>query len=124
MKLLFTLKATACLCLLAGTGLSGCTTKEEVPPATADCATIATVRLCPGRTIRCDTEHTSLVLPDGTLLRPMGPLWAAYQRNQQNGQVLRIGYQITSRPAFAEEGFEYVLLTCLDQNITRCATNL
>lgn len=84
----------AAFSLLAGLGLSGCTEKEVVAPESKDCDTMAVVRLCPGNTAACPTEHTTLELPDGARLRPTGPLWEAYQIRQIDGQPIRISYTI------------------------------
>ena len=101
-------------------GVASCTNKENVGPAEGPCDTLATVRLCYGYTAFCLTEHTTLVLGDGTRLRPSGPAWTAYQPHQVDGQVLRIGYQITPRITNDEPGYENATLSCLEENLPRC----
>ncbi|SHJ37948.1 hypothetical protein SAMN02745146_2972 [Hymenobacter daecheongensis DSM 21074] len=108
------------LSLLAGLSLTGCTKKENVEPNTA-CGTPATVRLCPGKTLMCPTEHTTLVLADGTRLQPTGPAWDAYQPQQQDGQVLRIGYTKGGTVAAGSLADVAVVLTCLE-TADRCGT--
>ena len=100
--------------------LAGCS-KSEVEPEKA-CGTLATVRLCMGLTAICPTEHTTLVLADGTLLRPSGPAWQAYQPHQVNGQVLRIGYTLAQPLPSGEVGNVRATLTCLELQGLRCGT--
>jgi hypothetical protein len=106
---------------MALSGLVGCTRKETIGPAEGSCSTVVTVRLCHGYTAFCLTEHTTLELADGTRLRPSGPVWAAYQPNQIDGQVLRIGYQITPRITTDAPGYENATLSCLE-NVNWCGT--
>jgi hypothetical protein len=104
--------------LLAGMGLAGCTAKTDVEPD-VPCGTYATVRLCYGMTAMCPTEHTTLELSDSTRLHPTGPLWAAYQTHQMEGQVLYIGYSQTNPPIDAA-GNVLANITCLEESIPRC----
>ncbi len=97
--------------------LASCTNKKEaIGPTEEPCATTATVHLCRGYTVFCPTQHTTLVLADGTRLRPSGPVWEAYLPNQADGQVLRIGYKIepglTMRPELP--GAQDATLSCLE----------
>ena len=107
--------------LLAGAGLAGCTAKTDVAPD-EPCGTYATVRLCPGNTLMCPTEHTTLVLADGTQLRPSGPLWQAYLPNQANGQMLQIGYRREGARPGDEPANVRATITCLEIGVMRCGT--
>ena len=120
MRLFSTFRVLASLGM-ALSGIAGCTHKETIGPAEEPCATVATVRFCLGRTAFCLTEHTTLELADGTRLRPSGPVWAAYQAYQSDGQVLRIGYHITPRLTYDEPGYENATLSCLE-NVNWCGT--
>ncbi|MBF9143645.1 hypothetical protein [Hymenobacter properus] len=105
--------------VLAAAGLlTGCTAKTDIAPE-APCGTYATVRLCYGMTAVCATEHTTLELADGTRLHPTGPLWAAYQPHQAEGQVLHIGYSQTNPPTDAA-GSARANITCLEEGLPRC----
>ncbi|UOQ73590.1 hypothetical protein [Hymenobacter cellulosilyticus] len=99
--------------LLALVDLNACSEKTEVSPEQVSCGTQATVRLCPGYTMMCLTEHTTLELADGTRLHPRGPLWSAYLPKQVGGQVLSIGYRLSRPEGIPEEGVVYSEITCL-----------
>jgi|GEM_PF-2868647 len=109
------------LSLLAGLVLTGCTAKqkEEIAPKNwcstgAACGTAATVRLCLGNTTGCPTQHTTLVLADGTRLQPTGPAWEAYQPQQLNGQIIYIGYSATGPTTHGAPADASAILLCLD----------
>ena len=117
----FTFRAVAGLSLILA-GAASCTTKETVRPAEEPCATTATVRLCLGRTAICPTQHTTLELADGTRLRPSGPVWAAYQPRQAEGEQLRISYAIVPRITTDAPGYENATLSCLELQPLLCGT--
>ncbi|UOQ54372.1 hypothetical protein [Hymenobacter cellulosivorans] len=100
--------------------LSSCTEKSTIAPE-AQCGTQATVRLCPGNTLICPTEHTTLELADGTRLRPSGSLWTAYLPKQVEGQVICIGYKLGAATQKYEVGNFYAEITCL-QDASQCGT--
>ncbi|MFD2718189.1 hypothetical protein ACFST9_05655 [Hymenobacter monticola] len=104
--------------ILTGMGLAGCTAKTDVEPE-VPCGTYATVRLCHGMTAMCPTEHTTLELADSTRLHPTGPLWAAYQPHQTDGQVLYIGYSQNNPPVDAA-GNVLANITCLEEPLPFC----
>ena len=117
---LFSLGLLACLGTASGLSLSGCTAKTDVGPdnigcLAVDCGTVATVRLCLGKTLMCPTEHTTLELADGTRLRPGGSVWEAYELHQLDGQMLRIGYTLGAPVAPNEPGSVYATLFCLEE---------
>ncbi|WP_223827510.1 hypothetical protein [Hymenobacter armeniacus] len=107
--------------LSAASGLAGCTEKADVAPE-APCGTTATVRLCLGNTLMCPTEHTTLVLADGTRLRPRGPLWEAYLPQQANGATLRIGYTRGATLPAGDIADVEATITCLEYPVMRCGT--
>lgn len=121
MRHLFTFRVAASLSLVL-VGLASCTSKETVRPADEPCATLATVRLCPGRTAVCPTQHTTLELADGTRLRPSGPVWDTYQPRQLNGQRLRISYTLAPQNAYDDPAYAHVKLSCLEENRDWCGT--
>ena len=86
------------------------------------CATTATVRLCPGRTTACATEHTTLELADGTRLQPSGPAWQAYQPQQADGQLLRIGYTLRPQLMTTEANTKNAEISCLTLVGNWCGT--
>ncbi|TGE20511.1 hypothetical protein E5K00_21190 [Hymenobacter aquaticus] len=112
------------LALLAGLSLAGCAEKELVAPEPTDvpCGTLVTVRLCLGQTAMCATEHTTLVLPDGTLLAPSGPIWEAYERNQAQGQALLVGYVPGGTVPPGSAATTSAVVTCLETPRSWCAT--
>ncbi|MCB2378658.1 hypothetical protein LGH70_13740 [Hymenobacter sp. BT635] len=116
----------ACLALLAGLGLAGCSEKENVAPEEAEvpCGTLATVRLCHGYTAGCLTEHTTLSLPDGTLISPSGPIWEAYEQNQVHGQVLVVGYALGGTAPAGSLATTNATITCLEsrKSVDWCGT--
>ena len=71
-------------------------------------------------TMICPTEHTTLELPDGTRLRPSGPVWDAYQPHQMQGQTLRICYTLGAPLPAAEVGNVRATITCLEEAVLRC----
>jgi hypothetical protein len=115
----FSLGLLACMSGAGSLGLAGCTAKTDVAPD-EPCGTLVTVRLCPGKTLLCSTEHTTLVLPDGTRLRPNGPLWDAYLPHQHNGAVLRIGYRRGAALPAGEVGDARATITCLEETTAIC----
>ncbi|MCB2409268.1 hypothetical protein [Hymenobacter lucidus] len=126
MRLNFTTarQLVAGMSLLAGLGLAGCADKSEEPaPAEAPCGTVAIVRLCPGNTLMCPTEHTTLELPDGTRLRPTGPLWETYEPGQVDGMAIKIGYTLGTPITSDGPGTSYATITCLDPAVWWCGTS-
>ena len=118
---LTSLARLGCIGTAGALALAGCTTKPDVAPE-QPCGTYATVRLCPGLTAMCPTQHTTLELADGTLLQPSGPVWEAYQPHQQPGQTLYIGYTLAgARAAAHERGSVPARLSCLEAT-WRCGT--
>ena len=124
MRLFLTFRAIAGFSV-ALAGLASCTNKKDaIGPAAEPCATTATVRLCPGFTAICPTQHTTLILADGTRLRPSGPVWDSYQPEQADGQVLRISYKIVPGLTMQPElpGYEDATLSCLEIQQVLCGT--
>ncbi|TGE26424.1 hypothetical protein [Hymenobacter metallicola] len=107
------------LSLLAAVGLSGCSEKADVSPsnepsaAEVGCNTPVTVRLCMGMTAGCLTDHTTLRLPDGTLVSPSGPIWEDYERNQVHDQVLSVGYVLGGPAPAGSLATVNATITCL-----------
>ena len=113
--------------LLAGVGiasslgLSSCTHKTDVAPE-QPCGTAAIVRLCPGKTMACVTEHTTLELADGTRLRPSGALWTAYLGHQVGGESLLIGYTPGAALPTNDVGDVRATISCLTALPIKCGT--
>ena len=116
---LFSVGLLACVSGAGSLGLTGCTAKTDIAPD-EPCGTPVTVRLCLGNTLFCPTEHTTLVLADGTLLRPSGPLWDAYLPRQYNGAVLHIGYRRGAVLPAGEVGNVRATITCLEETTPDC----
>lgn len=97
--------------LLLSLGLGGCSAKDAVAPTTTACTELVTVRLCPncGASLR-----TSLQLANGYYVLPIGAAWQAYQTQQVDGQVLRVGYQLGPALAPNECGLRTATITCLE----------
>jgi hypothetical protein len=100
--------------LAAVFAVAGCTNKEAVEP-NEPCATTVTVRLCPGRTAVCLTEHTALELADGSRLRPTGPVWESYESRQREGQVLTVGYKRVRCNDIGSDCIDEASLSCLKE---------
>jgi hypothetical protein len=100
--------------LVAVFAVAGCTNKENVEP-NEPCATTVTVRLCPGRTSVCHTEHTTLELADGSRLRPAGPVWESYESRQREGQVLTVGYKRTLCNDIGSDCIDEAAISCLKE---------
>ena len=115
MRISLTFRILAGLGLVTGSGLAGCSRKETIKPAQEPCTTTAVVRLCPGFTAICPTQHTRLELADGTRLRPVGPVWDSYQPRQLEGQVLRISYDIGPHVPNDSPSGENATLSCLEE---------
>jgi hypothetical protein len=99
------------LSLLIGLGMSSCAS-EDIEPVTNPCDTNAVVRLCPGNTAVCLTEHTTLLLDDGTLLRPQGTAWQESLPNLVDGQRVQIGFTLGSAVNGNGPGDFYATLNC------------
>lgn len=122
MRPFFTLQIFAASSLAAIFGLAGCTNKEDVEP-TGNCDTVVTVRLCPGNTSFCPTEHTTLELADGYRLQPTGAVWEAYEPRQREGQVLRIGYKrVICNDIIGADCIDQAEVSCLEENWNWCGT--
>jgi hypothetical protein len=110
--------------LLLFLGLSGCTAKDTICPApTTGCSELVTVRFCPsyGDSPTCVAMHTTLQvassypgLPAGYHVLPVGVKWQAYQAQQVNGQVLRVGFELGSELPPNVDGLRTATITCLE----------
>lgn len=108
--------------LLLFLGLSGCTAEDTVAPATSGCSALVTVRFCPsyGDSPTCVADHTTLQvtnsypgLPAGYHVLPVGAEWQAYQAQQVNGQVLRVGFELGPALPPNVDGLRTATITCL-----------
>jgi hypothetical protein len=117
MRTVTSLQRLAGVSLLLFLGLSACTKKEAVAPATTACVApattacgeLVTVRFCTG----CTTPLTTLQLANGYYVLPIGATWQAYLAQQVDGQVLQVGYQLGPPLAPNQDGLRTATITCL-----------
>jgi hypothetical protein len=97
-------------------GISSCTAQEVIAPATTECSELATVHFCSsyGDAPTCVALHTSLQLANSYHVLPIGAVWQAYQAQQVNGQVLRVGYQLGPALPPNADGLRTATITCLE----------
>lgn len=97
-------------------GLGSCTAQEVVAPATVECSELVTVHFCSsyGDAPNCVALHTSLQLANSYHVLPIGAVWQAYQAQQVNGQVLRVGYQLGPALPPNVDGLRTATITCLE----------
>jgi hypothetical protein len=97
-------------------GLGGCSTHDVVAPATTACSELVTVRFCPsyGDAPNCAALHTTLQVANTSHVLPIGAVWQAYQAQQVNGQVLRVGYELGPQLPANVDGLRPATITCLE----------
>jgi hypothetical protein len=97
-------------------GLGGCTAQDVVAPATTACSELVIVRFCAsyGDAPNCVALHTTLQVADSSHMLPTGAVWQAYQAQQVNGQVLRVGYELGPQLPPHVDGLRTATITCLE----------